>query len=243
VVADIGLRLHEGIQELKLDQQLAPAREAVARTFTVGSSNFFKAVEGVRERWGQRTPTNPSPPVHGDNVDSLNKMSRTSTPPVEVSKADWEEEDCHTATPAGTRKRPNLRPFSLTSTSSLSLESPPDTSFKPPNSGWSTTIGSFLSARASKFQLASSKTPTTASPGDAPALAYLTPTIHEQFGEAEGSPLFNGASPGTSPTAATVPLSIDAVLNSGASTQTAKIPSNDSGVVIVAQHGSPGTLR
>ena len=51
---DIGLGLQEGDQELKLvDQQLAPAREAVARTFTVGSSNFFKEVEGVKGSWGQ----------------------------------------------------------------------------------------------------------------------------------------------------------------------------------------------
>ncbi|KAF8722483.1 hypothetical protein AX14_009755 [Amanita brunnescens Koide BX004] len=67
VVADIGLRLQEGIQELKLEQQLAPARDAVARTITVGSANFFKAMEGVRDRWTQR-------------VDS-----------VEVTKADLED--------------------------------------------------------------------------------------------------------------------------------------------------------
>ncbi|KAF8799370.1 hypothetical protein BYT27DRAFT_7201608 [Phlegmacium glaucopus] len=236
VVSDIGLRLHEGIQELKLDQQLAPAREAVARTFTVGSSSFFKAVEGVRGRWSQRTP-NLSPPTHEDNADPT---PRTTTPPVEVSKADWEEEDCHTAMPASTRQRPNLRPFSLTSTNSLSLDSPPDTGLKPPNSGWSTTIGSFLSARAPKFPLVSSKSPTTARPGDA-MTPYLVPTIHEQFGEAEGSPLFNGMSPTTSPTSATVPASIDAVLNSGASTQPVKVALND--VVVVNQHGSPGELR
>lgn len=239
MVADIGLRLHEGIQELKLDQQLAPAREAVARTFTVGSSNFFKAVEGVRGRWGQRTP-NQSPSDREDNIDPLNKMARTSTPPVEVSKADWEEEDSHTATPAGMHKKPNLRPFSLTSTNSLSLESPPDTSFKPPNSGWSTAIGSFLSTRTSKLPFASVNTPTTARPGNTPASPHITSSISEQFGKAEGSPLFNGMSPATSPTDAIIPTSIDAVLNSATSTQTVKLPLNDSGVT---QHGSPGDLR
>jgi dipeptidyl aminopeptidase/acylaminoacyl peptidase len=99
VVSDIGLRLQEGIQELKLEQQLAPAREAVARTLTVGSSNFFKAVEGVKGRWIQRAPS------LDDNIDSQNKLPRTSTPPVEVSKADWEEDDCRTATLAGPDKR------------------------------------------------------------------------------------------------------------------------------------------
>ena len=234
MVSDIGLRLQEGIQELKLEQQLAPAREAVARTFTVGSSNFFKAVEGVKGRWGQRVPSN------DDNVDSQNKMPRTSTPPVEVSKVDWEEEDCHTATPAGPPKKP-LRPFSLTSTNSLSLASPSDTSFKPPvTPSWGTTIGSFLSARALKFQLTPSNTPVTAKPGDASTF----PVIHEQFGEAEGSPLFNvAATPASSPSAAVVPVSIDAVLSSSASTQTVEVPSNEDGVVIAAQHDGPGELR
>ncbi|KAL1745824.1 transport protein Avl9-domain-containing protein [Schizophyllum fasciatum] len=61
VVADIGLRLSEGIQEMKLDQQLAPAREAVARTLTTSSTSFLNAVAGVRERWNTRPSAPPSP--------------------------------------------------------------------------------------------------------------------------------------------------------------------------------------
>ena len=48
VVSDIGLRLSEGIQDLKLEQQLAPTREAISRTLAAGSTNFFNAVAGVR---------------------------------------------------------------------------------------------------------------------------------------------------------------------------------------------------
>lgn len=235
MVSDIGLRLQEGIQELKLEQQLAPAREAVARTFTISSSNFFKAVEGVKGRWGQRSPS------HDDNVDSQNKMPQT---PVEVSKADWEE-NSHTATPSDPRKRP-LRPFSLTSTNSLSLASPSETSFKPPpnTSSWGTTIGSFLSARALKFQLTPSNTPGTARPGDASTFPYATPAVHEHFGEAEGSPLFNVApTPATSPSATVPPASIDAMLNSSASIQTVKVPSNEDEVVIAAQYDGHVELR
>ncbi|KAF8500783.1 transport protein Avl9-domain-containing protein [Russula emetica] len=54
-IADITLRLSEGIQELKLEQQLAPTREAISRTITAGSTNFFKAVEGVKGRFVQRS--------------------------------------------------------------------------------------------------------------------------------------------------------------------------------------------
>ncbi|KAF8555259.1 hypothetical protein OG21DRAFT_1461251 [Imleria badia] len=79
VVSDIGLRLSEGIQDLKLEQQLAPTREAISRTLTVGSANFFKAVEGVRERWQQRTVSSPS------------MQDMTSNPygsPVEITKSE-----------------------------------------------------------------------------------------------------------------------------------------------------------
>lgn len=39
---------------MKLDQQLAPTRDAISRTFSAGSTNLFKAMEGVRGRWLQR---------------------------------------------------------------------------------------------------------------------------------------------------------------------------------------------
>ncbi|KAF9220929.1 hypothetical protein BS17DRAFT_786226 [Gyrodon lividus] len=62
VVSDIGLRLSESIQDLKLEQQLAPTREAISRTLTTSSTNFLKAVEGVRGRWQQRTVSSTSTP-------------------------------------------------------------------------------------------------------------------------------------------------------------------------------------
>ncbi|KAF9262933.1 hypothetical protein L218DRAFT_1077588 [Marasmius fiardii PR-910] len=77
IVGDIGLRFQEGIQDLKLDQQLAPAREAVSRTFTAGSTTFFNAVEGVRARWNKPATTLPR------------AASGTESPPIEVvTKAD-----------------------------------------------------------------------------------------------------------------------------------------------------------
>jgi len=218
VVADIGLRLQEGIQDLKLEQQLAPAREAVARTLTVGSTNFFKAVEGVRERWAQRTTSNTTVPTTSSSATSVNedlsKSSRASTPPVEVSKSDYEDIP-QTAKPAdygnanGSR---NLRPFSLTSTNSLPSDSPSTSptagiaSPLKPLSAWGAGLGSFLSAKTSRFSMAL-KTPTGARPEDAqqptPAFPPTPLAAHEHFGEPEGSPLFNGMSPGVSPTAAT----------------------------------------
>ncbi|KAJ7080511.1 transport protein Avl9-domain-containing protein [Mycena epipterygia] len=128
VVTDIGLRLQEGLQDLKLEQQLAPAREAVARTISVGSMNFFKAVEGVRERWN--APRD-SASLNGDAT------KRASTP-VEVTKADVED-----APPP-----PTAKPLLLARHSTI--ETPPSAR---PTSGWGSGFSSFLSNRASKFTL------------------------------------------------------------------------------------------
>lgn len=230
MVADIGLRLQEGIQDLKLEQQLAPAREAVARTLTVGSTSFFKAVEGVRGRWAQRsTPsTSPSPSGYGGTIDNNVKSSRSTTPPIEVSKADFEDIP-QTAKQSDYTPRANLRPFSLTSTNSLPASSP--TSPNPtglaaapsplkPLSAWGTGFGSFLSARAARFSVAA-QTPTTArsANGANPSPFPHSPfPVQEQYGGPEGSPIFNGMSPETSPTTVEPQASISAVLSVAAAT-------------------------
>ncbi|KAF8957017.1 transport protein Avl9-domain-containing protein [Flammula alnicola] len=253
VVADIGLRLQEGIQDLKLDQQLAPAREAVARTLTVGSTSFFKAVEGVRGRWAQRTATStsPSPSLYENNEDTL-KSSRASTPPVEVSKADLEDAP-RTAKQSDytNSKTSHLRPFSLTSTNSIPSDSPTSpnggvpgaASPLKPLSAWGAGLGSFLSARTSRFSMA--KTPTTARPGDDPSSSfpYSPQLAREVYGEPEGSPIFNGMSPGTSPTAGDAPpVSIGSVLESAAPTRkVVPPPSGGSETVHVAVVESDGS--
>ena len=69
-------------------------------------------------------------------------------------------------------------------------------------------------------------------------------SIHEQFGKVEGSPLFNvAATPGpvTSPSAAVALASINVVINSGAWTKPAKVPSKENGV-IPSQHNVPSEL-
>ncbi|KAG5645998.1 hypothetical protein DXG03_004600 [Asterophora parasitica] len=174
VVADIGLRLQEGIQELKLEQQLAPAREAVSRAVTTGSTNFFKAVEGMRDRWAHRS-------------DPTSTGSSGSSTPVEVSKADLD-----TTAPSPPTTTGVLRPFSLLSRSSFSSDTTstqtpaaaqpstpaPAAALIPPTltspskslATWGAGFSSFLSSRAPKFSSLSrqaseeSSSSTTASP-------------------------------------------------------------------------------
>jgi hypothetical protein len=86
VVADIGLRLSEGIQELKLDQQLVtPTREAISRTFTAGAGGFFRAVEGVKGRFQQQLQRTPSSEGAEGLVSASGSVSSVSSTPVEVS--------------------------------------------------------------------------------------------------------------------------------------------------------------
>ncbi|TEB20652.1 hypothetical protein FA13DRAFT_1742740 [Coprinellus micaceus] len=217
VVADIGLRLQEGIQELKLDQQLAPAREAVARTLATGSTNFFKAVEGVRGRWAQRQ-ANGSSPSNEPGARSLGleaeKSSRASTPPVEVSKSDIEgQEEPKTATQASF-----LRPFSLSSKISA-LTSPsasqtttpitPSTSASghqsekspPANggalSGWGANLGSYFS----KTSFGRSQTAPQEPTASAPSSTTTSPTqpSHPKHSSSESTSTWSSISALVSP--------------------------------------------
>lgn len=47
-VSDIGLRLKEGMQELHLEKNLGPTRDALSSAFTAGSTSFFRAFDNVR---------------------------------------------------------------------------------------------------------------------------------------------------------------------------------------------------
>ncbi|KAJ7069477.1 transport protein Avl9-domain-containing protein [Mycena amicta] len=122
VVADIGLRLSEGIQELKLEQQLAPAREAMARTISAGSTNLFNAFQGVKERWNTQRES--------ISIAANDAIKRASTP-VELPPD---------APPAQTA-RPLLLARSSTIDTSAASPAP------PAKSSW----GSFLSSKLTSF--------------------------------------------------------------------------------------------
>jgi hypothetical protein len=172
VVADIGLRLQEGVQDLKIGQQLAPTREAISKSLATGSTNFFKAVEGVKGRWMARSPssTPATPPDSGRGTpidlgkdpDAISVKSSTSaknSPAIE-----------ETQSPSQLLTSPGVvaSEFAQRATNTLN--------------GWGSGIGSFISNRTSKFSLgggiittSTSVNPTTASRPDEPGV------IPEQF--------------------------------------------------------------
>ncbi|KAI0042041.1 hypothetical protein FA95DRAFT_1610516 [Auriscalpium vulgare] len=161
-IADIGLRLSEGIQELKLEQQLAPAREAVSRTFTAGSTNFLKAVEGVRGRWMARSASSTS-------VDS---MSSSATGAVEITKSDVESVS---SLPASPQLSPPPAPAPKSSPVPDPSPAKVVTDAKERISGWGAGIGSFFASKTARFSVTQSP-PLENAPSSRPATPSQSPT-------------------------------------------------------------------
>ena len=163
VVGDISLRLQEGVQDLKIGQQLAPTREAISKTFATGSTNFFKAVEGVKGRWMVRPPSIPAtPPDSGRGT------------PVDLGK------DSDAVSVKSSTSAKNSPAIQQVQPSAQQTNSPlvggPEFAQRAAStlSGWGSGIGSFISNRASKFSLGGgmiatpTSTPTTAMTTAAP---------------------------------------------------------------------------
>ncbi|GBE83012.1 predicted protein [Sparassis crispa] len=154
VVADLGLRLSEGIQELKIEQQLAPTREAISRTFTA-------AVEGVRGRWLPRNPSSSTSvsaaTASSPSATSTNTSTSTSSSIVEVSKTDAQPDSTPGSRRGSVDRRasetlPNgLRPLSMTANRTPPPPPPPEPSRF---SGW---VGSLFSPRSSRMSTASAQ--------------------------------------------------------------------------------------
>ncbi|KAJ3866537.1 transport protein Avl9-domain-containing protein [Lentinula novae-zelandiae] len=176
VVADIGLRLSEGIQELKIEQQLAPAREAVTRTLTAGSLSFFKAVEGVRDRWQRSAPTTPSTAAPTTPIPATPSNHK----PELVTKPDPDSSLSNSASSSTSSfMQPTLLKHtsidSIASRSSASTDTSSGSSSPARLTSWGAGIGSFMSSRVGRFSLSKSPSATPAPPPA--ALPLPTPPI------------------------------------------------------------------
>ncbi|KAL1405262.1 hypothetical protein Q8F55_008888 [Vanrija albida] len=69
-VSDIGIRLSEGLHGLRLEQSLAPTREALSSAFATGSATLFKAFDGVRSEVSARL-----------EAERVRRAARDNTPP------------------------------------------------------------------------------------------------------------------------------------------------------------------
>jgi hypothetical protein len=184
----------------------------VARTLTVGSTNFFKAVEGVKGRWAQRSPSSGTSSVTssgassvtGSGASSVNsdRVSGYSTP-VEVSKSDLVDDGGggKTATQSSF-----MRPFSFAALTlggsyvgagagegqgqgtAETRTAPPTPSTATPLkanvAAWSAGIGSFLSTRAPRFSISSAMA--TSSRGESSSAPPLSAFPHQEEEEGVG---------------------------------------------------------
>lgn len=186
MVADIGLRLQEGIQDLKLDQQLAPTREAINRTFNAGQTNFFKTVEGIRGRWLQRANSSSSATSQDGEPSTVSSspVEVKAESPSSISSPTMSETNASVASGAGTRLSlkdaiSNLAPRkpSDVSTSEAGAASSPltarplsttaaaaATDAKAAITTWGMGVGSFFSTKASRFSLPRTLSSRSASP-------------------------------------------------------------------------------
>jgi hypothetical protein len=139
-ISDMTLRLSEGIQDLKLEQQLAPTREAISRTINAGSTNFFKAVEGVKGRFIQRTESTTS-------VGSTSTSSGTV-----ISSSEIPDGSALTTTPP-TQSAP--APAGVDAAATLAKER---------LSGWGASVGTFFSTRAARFSTQKMSSPSASAP-------------------------------------------------------------------------------
>ncbi|KAJ3770300.1 transport protein Avl9-domain-containing protein [Lentinula raphanica] len=183
VVADLGLRLSEGLQELKLDQQLAPAREAVSRTFTAGSLSFFKAVEGVRDRWQRSTPNTPNTPstaVPATANSTATLKQEVDTPiseePELVNRHDIEGSVPNSASSSASSLRSSLSKHTSVDSTATRSTSSSGTSSPARLTSWGSGISSFMSNRVGRFSLSKSPSATPA-PSAPPALPLTPPPV------------------------------------------------------------------
>ena len=172
MVADIGLRLSEGIQDLKLDQQLAPTREAISRTLTVGSTNFFKAVGDVRGRLQQRIASSSSVASDVSSQGTAVEASKSEADPAhspEVTKQ--VPEVVHQSSSDPSVSPGSSRPASVTQAA---------TDTKAVLSSWGAGIQSLWTNRTSRFSTARSSIASVASresvPGSTPPLSTAPAT-------------------------------------------------------------------
>ena len=174
-LSDLGLRLSEGIHDLRLDKNLEVTKEAISNAITTSSTSIFKAFEGVRNEVSSRltaqraNPISPSPSSSSPNVPPPSSLP--VVPPIERRGSNY------TLAPPQQVNGGGLRPLSLgvglRRTSTLPPETAPAAT--PPTLAdtalaaratlgtWGSGIGGFISSRA--YKLSSIASASTASVG------------------------------------------------------------------------------
>ncbi|KAF8588564.1 hypothetical protein K439DRAFT_1334974 [Ramaria rubella] len=163
-VTDIGLQISETFRDLKIDQQLAPTREAISSAFATSSTNFLKAVDGIKGRWPVQRSTSstsirtPSPTPSGGTAsvpEGTNAFESPSGDTATLSSSTL----APSATPVSPPRPPSVIAAQVAGDAKAALGS------------WGTGIGSFFSNKAGRFSLSrhNSSASTSTPARDAPS--------------------------------------------------------------------------
>lgn len=178
IMSDVGLRLAEGLHDMKVAETIAPAREALSNAFTAGSTGFFRAFEGVRSEVAARMVRQPSTsssgagstPVQVSPPSSVRDVSpspaRTSYPPLPATPT--------TMSPSAAGPRTGgLRPLSLAPAATVATDV--GGAAKATISSW----GSWIGKKAAEYKRGSASTTTSIpeEPSTPPTTARQTPTV------------------------------------------------------------------
>ena len=162
-VTDIGLQISETFRDLKIEQQLAPTRVALSSALNAGSTNFLKAVDGIKGRWPVQRSSSSNSTRSESSISTGSAVAVGSVPEGINNVADSSSADGSTptptpATPTSPPRPPSVIAAQVTSDAKAAL------------GAWGTGIGSFFSSRASRFSLSrtnSSSTPVKEADGPA----------------------------------------------------------------------------
>lgn len=139
-VSDIGIRLAEGLHDLRLDEQLAPTREALSSAFATGSASLFRAFDGVRSEVNAR--------LEAERQRRAAAVA-ASSPPVPPKELELKD--------SSSRRASTASGMSTSSTSSVPKSSPSMTPLTSPSAqavdvratlgSFGASVGSFFSSR------------------------------------------------------------------------------------------------
>ncbi|CAE6455141.1 unnamed protein product [Rhizoctonia solani] len=177
LASDIGLRLSEGLNDLKLEENLGPTRDRISNAISVGSAGFFKAVEGFRSDVASRIATQRAAAAAAEGADSHS----TSVGAGAGTSAGTGKAGAPPATPMS----PPTKPVDAGAASTLASEPAPAPTPTPapaptpaPTSaggGW----GSFFASKAASFRssrLSTVSQPAASSTTSAPGTPEVKPT-------------------------------------------------------------------
>jgi len=184
-VTDIGLQLSETIRDLKIEQQLAPTREAISNAFTTSSTNFFKAVDGLKGRWNQRSTSSTSIATASSSTSLA-----TSTEPKDTTTVPEIPEAVAEPTPAPAPSTPTSPPSRPPSVVAAQVTS----DAKITLGAWGSGIGSFFASRKTRFSLSRNNSSTSLSTSTPPPVVAVDvlPEIMDDKGEKTPMPTSNG---------------------------------------------------